>query len=229
MYTRYRVTEETSKNLNTFLIPIVTFDSSSFDHRFDACNCRINACANVDTTLAQSSIWRLCDRSINSCMIIDSTLLNRRIDACAAVDSILNRRFGARFQTLMCMSFRTWIQFIFSYFTSYLDTLYYRDKFQKLKNYWWRLPILTEQKQTWTKQQQNVHCMLFKKLKFYFTATDLETFNTVLILTRYHLLTWTRTFEKKRKTLAYQLFMNKYPEKNLKTLDGAFISLKTIS
>ena len=95
------------------------------NHQFDAC-------ATVQSTLVWSSIRQL---------------LNRRIDACAAVDSILvqlslNRRFGARFQTLMCMSFRTWIQFIFSYFTSYLDTLYYRDKFQKLKNYWWRITYL---------------------------------------------------------------------------------------
>ena len=58
-----------------------------------------------------------------------------------------------------------------------------------------------------------------------FTATNLETFNAVLILTEYE----QKCFVKKRKTLAYQLFMNQYPESSLKTSNRTLISLTKIS
>ena len=113
----------------------------------------------------QLSNQRLWNRQHNACIIVDSTLVrplnqhlhDRRFDDYSTVELTLaqpsivplhncrfNCRFDARFQNLMYMPFRTWIHFIFRYFTSYLDALYYRDKFQKLKNYWWRISYLKD-------------------------------------------------------------------------------------
>ena len=116
---KYRGIEGTSRNLNTFLKNYKT----------------------VDSTVLQASIRRLYNRRFDTCLTVGSTLVkslirrlnNRRIDACATVEStfaqlsnrrLCSRQLDARLQTLIYIPFRTWIYFIFSYFTSYLKALY---------------------------------------------------------------------------------------------------------
>ena len=91
-----------------------------YNRQFDCCSRRINVCATVELTLVRLSIRRLYNSQFDACTIVDSTLVQfsiRRLhiyqfNGCTTVDSMLD---------LIYMPFRTWINFIFSYFTSYLD------------------------------------------------------------------------------------------------------------
>ena len=67
------------------------------------CNHRFDVCATVNSLLAQPSNRRLC---------------NCRIDACATVDMMLDFKLWYKYP------FRTWIYFMFSHLTSYLDFSY---------------------------------------------------------------------------------------------------------
>ena len=85
-----------------------------------------------------NTFFEIINITVDSTIVtVDSTLYNRRIDACATVElafvkpssqGLCSRRFDSRFQTLIYMPFPTWIHFIFSSFTSYLDVSYYRNK-----------------------------------------------------------------------------------------------------
>ena len=89
-----------------------------------------------------------------------SPLSNPRSDACTMLESTLTQ--PSSFD--IYIPFRTWIHVISSYLMSYLDVSCYRNKFWKIKNYWWRifLSVKTEQTQIWTKQQKNCVCVPIK-------------------------------------------------------------------
>ena len=81
-------------------------------------NITVDACKIVDLTLVKRLNRRLCNRRINAFAVVDSTL------AQTSNWRLHSRRFEARFQTLICMPFWTWMYFKFSYLTSYLDVSY---------------------------------------------------------------------------------------------------------
>ena len=77
---------------------------------------------------------------------------------------LINVTVDSTLETYIYIPFRTWIHVISSYLMSYLDVSCYRNKFWKIKNYWWRifLSVKTEQTQIWTKQQKNCVCVPIK-------------------------------------------------------------------